>query len=133
MIEKIELLRKSRGWSQDELEQRAALAKGRISKWLSGQGHVHADHAWRLAKALAVDVDYLLDDEQEQPALAGQDKLAQPMALVKWLGAEEAMRRLTLDDRDARPARGEGPPPSSDPIHGHQVNGDSSRRRRGSA
>jgi transcriptional regulator with XRE-family HTH domain len=134
MIEKIEQLRKSRGWSQDDLERKADLAKGRISKWLGGQGHIHAEHAWRLAKALAVDVVYLLDDEQDRPKMVGRDEFELCTQLMKKLGADEAFRRLALDDREGRAVRGEGPfPTSGEPIHGHEVNGESPRRRRGSA
>lgn len=67
MLDKLMSSLTERGLDQDELEVLAGLAKGRITKWKDGQGEPSARQAVRIAKALNVDVVWLIDDEKTEP------------------------------------------------------------------
>lgn len=76
MLEKIEVLRVVRGLDQGELEVKAGLAQGRISKWKRGIGKgPSVQEGLRIARVLGVSLDYLADESEDDPL---QD-------LARWL------------------------------------------------
>lgn len=58
---RVKQLRRKRGWSQNELERRAALSVGQVNRIESGERakELSLESAFRLAQALDVTVDYL--------------------------------------------------------------------------
>lgn len=97
MLQKLDLLLKSRGIKQAAFERAAILSENRISKWKNGQGEPSASESLRMARILGVSVEWLIDDEKAYPA---------PQESVEWersvldliqalgLDKQEALRRL---------------------------------------
>jgi transcriptional regulator with XRE-family HTH domain len=61
--DKLRRLRKSRGWSQDELGAGIGIHGRHVGKYEAGRVLPNAETLLRLARLLAVSVDYLLRDE----------------------------------------------------------------------
>jgi transcriptional regulator with XRE-family HTH domain len=132
LVEKLIRLIKMRGYSQDAFERLTVLPRNRISKWVRGQGEPSARQLWRMAKALHVTIEFLLDDEIDGVE-APRNDLELAFAMVRRLGPEVAIRRLMLDERQDP----ESTTDKSDPTsysHGQHVGGDATadtRRRKG--
>lgn len=62
LSEKIMLLRKKQGWSQEELANRLNISRQSISKWESGQSQPDIDKIILLSQLFQVTTDYLLLD-----------------------------------------------------------------------
>lgn len=85
-----------------------------ITRWREGR-KIHLDHAFRLARQLGVSLDWLADDDREQPP--GQEMSAEMrkvMELVEYLGPAVAMARLTQ-----KPG-----PPEAGTVHRHNPDPD---------
>lgn len=67
MIEKLQQFFDEGVTKQRKLEVSAALATGRISKWKQGAGEIGASEALRMARALQVSVEWLIDEEKQWP------------------------------------------------------------------
>ena len=95
---KIEQLRRALGLDQAELESMTGLARGRISKWASGQGEPTIRQAHRLAAALGTSVDYLADESATEPVArpSVDPKIAGILEIVHELGPDIARRRLLM-------------------------------------
>lgn len=63
--EKIYMLRKKFGWSQDELAERLTVSRQSVSKWETGENIPETAKLVSLAKVFAVSVDYLIDERQQ--------------------------------------------------------------------
>lgn len=66
--EKIMLLRKQRGWSQEELAAQMDVSRQSVSKWESGLSIPDIDKIILLSKIFGTTTDYLLKDEVEDGA-----------------------------------------------------------------
>lgn len=102
MLEKICNLIAERGLTQDGLERGVKLARNRISKWKDGKGEPTARQLYRIARALGVSMEYLVDDDvqrpSERPAMTGDEEMV--WHLVRKLGVDLAIRRLMLTESD---------------------------------
>lgn len=58
--EKLQNLRKSRGWTQQELADKLYVSRTAVSKWESGKGYPNIDSLKSLAALFSVSVDELL-------------------------------------------------------------------------
>ena len=70
LSEKIINLRKSRGWSQEELAERLNVSRQSVSKWESGISNPDLDKIVAMSTLFGVTTDYLLKDattEQSEP------------------------------------------------------------------
>ena len=70
LSEKIINLRKSRGWSQEELAERLNVSRQSVSKWESGISNPELDKVVAMSTLFGVSTDYLLKDattEQSEP------------------------------------------------------------------
>ncbi|MBQ8858982.1 MAG: helix-turn-helix transcriptional regulator [Clostridia bacterium] len=76
LADKITTLRKSRGWSQEELAERIEVTRQSVSKWESGLSVPDLDKIVALAALFEVSCDYLLKENAEE-AFAGQDAPAE--------------------------------------------------------
>lgn len=97
MLDKILVAMDERGLDQDELERRAKLPKGRISKWKKGTGRIAAKQALAIARVLKVSLESLIDESSEVNLLSeNESDAAYLIQLFKDLGLtrEEAARRL---------------------------------------
>ena len=70
LSEKIILLRKRNGWSQEELAERLNVSRQSVSKWESAQSVPELDKILQLSSLFGVTTDYLLKEDAE-PTAAG--------------------------------------------------------------
>lgn len=72
--EKLQKLRKERGWSQEELASRIAVSRQAVSKWELGTAVPDTDNIVQLSKLFGVTTDYLIKDnldcDEDIPAVA---------------------------------------------------------------
>ena len=62
LSEKIINLRKSRGWSQEELAEKLDVSRQSVSKWESGVSNPELDKIVAMSTLFGVTTDYLLKD-----------------------------------------------------------------------
>lgn len=65
--EKLQLLRKQRGWTQEQLAERIYVSRTAVSKWESGKGYPSIDSLKALAQVYEVTIDALLSGEELMP------------------------------------------------------------------
>jgi transcriptional regulator with XRE-family HTH domain len=110
MVQKLDELLKLRGIKQAAFERSTLLSENRISKWKNGQGEPSATEALRMARALRVSLEWLIDDESDEPP---REELTAGDARLLWavralgLDAEEALR--LIDRGRAMPAAPKSP------------------------
>lgn len=71
--ERIQMLRKQRGYNQDQLAEMASLNRVTIAKYESGRIEPGAQALARIADALGVSIDYLMGREEEPHEHADDD------------------------------------------------------------
>jgi len=69
--EKILNMRKARGWSQEELADRAGVSRQAVSRWESGSAKPDADKIIILCDLFGISADYLLRDNYAGERTAG--------------------------------------------------------------
>jgi len=109
--DKIQALRTTKGWSQEELAKKLKTTGPNISRWENNNGYPSAEALRELGKAFDVSVDYFLYDEAPIRPLVGFkdqelldlfaeiDQLDQPARnalkrIIKALTNEKKMREL---------------------------------------
>ena len=80
--EKLQALRKARGWSQEELAQQINVSRQALSKWESGASVPDTENVVALSRLFGVSTDYLLLENGETTAQAAPT--AAPSAESKW-------------------------------------------------
>lgn len=104
LADKIILLRKKNGWSQEQLAEQLAISRQSVSKWESGTSIPDLDKIIKLSSLFGVSTDYLLKDEveeieyvdgTEEEACSGQD-------MIKNVSLEEANEFMELSERLAK-------------------------------
>lgn len=88
LADKMSLLRKKQGWSQEELADRMQVSRQAVSKWEGNQAMPEPDRIVALSRLFGVTTDYLLKDEMDMPE-------APPVQ------AEDGLRRLTGEEAHA--------------------------------
>ena len=63
MEEKIIMLRKKFGWSQEELAEKVCVSRQAVSRWENGTALPDAQNVLQLSKLFQVSTDYLLNDD----------------------------------------------------------------------
>ena len=93
LAEKIALLRRQTGWSQEELANQLNVSRQAVSKWESGASIPDLDKVLKLSALFEVTTDYLLKDEQEQPDAAvpvpQEEQSAEPCRTISLDEANE--------------------------------------------
>lgn len=79
--EKLQMLRKARGWSQEELAQQINVSRQALSKWESGAAVADTENVIALSRLFGVTTDYLLLEESEA---VGAPAAAAPVRENKW-------------------------------------------------
>ena len=69
--EKLQLLRKQRGWTQEQLAEHIYVSRTAVSKWESGKGYPSIDSLKALAQVYEVTIDGLLSGEKLMAVAAG--------------------------------------------------------------
>lgn len=95
LAEKIILLRKKSGWSQEELAEQLGISRQSVSKWESGASIPNLDKILEMSGLFGVSTDYLLKDEiEEQGIVGGMDFCEKEEG--RAVSAEEAYDFLNL-------------------------------------
>ena len=92
MMDKIMMLRKSKGWSQEELAEKLEVTRQSVSKWESGQSVPDLERIVRMSALFGVTTDALLKDEEEVAAAERADD--EPP--VRHVDMEEAQRFFAM-------------------------------------
>lgn len=80
--EKLQMLRKARGWSQEELAQQINVSRQALSKWESGASIADTENVIALSRLFGVSTDYLLLCESE--AASAPAAVTTPAKESKW-------------------------------------------------
>jgi transcriptional regulator with XRE-family HTH domain len=111
------------GWNQARLASEVEVSPNTASRWVNGEVRPFRPEALRLARALRLSLDYLADDEMDEPAtvpsLPPGDALVLEVFHALELDPHEAIRRLSLKSR-MQAERPEGlvePPDDRKPSH----------------
>ena len=75
--EKIAVLRKQNGWSQEDLAEQLQISRQSVSKWESGASIPDLDRIVKLSALFGVSTDYLLKDEIQDVAWSETDEPAE--------------------------------------------------------
>ena len=83
--EKILNMRKARGWSQEELADRAGVSRQAVSRWESGSAKPDADKIIVICDLFGISADYLLRDNYagERPVGAAGQKGPEQLVNIK--------------------------------------------------
>ena len=65
IAEKIIKLRKTNGWSQEDLAEKLYVSRQAISRWENGTALPDAENVLQISKLFNVTTDYLLNDDYE--------------------------------------------------------------------
>ena len=65
LTDKLVKLRKTNGWSQEDLAEKLNVSRQAISRWESGTAQPDASNVLNLSKIFSVTADYLLNDEYD--------------------------------------------------------------------
>ena len=65
--EKLQVLRKSRGWTQEQLSEQIHVSRQTLSKWEQGSVLPDTEYVLSVSRLFQVSTDYLLCDEYDQP------------------------------------------------------------------
>lgn len=95
LCEKIALLRRRNGWSQEQLAEWTGVSRQSVSRWEKGRSMPDADKIVRLSELFGVTADQLLRDDLDAPVPG------QPSAGAPSPAAESGPRHITeLDSYD---------------------------------
>ena len=88
LAEKIAILRRQNGWSQEELADQLNVSRQAVSKWEGGTSIPDLDKILKLSALFEVSTDYLLKDELEQPdataPLPKEERVTEPCRTVSF-------------------------------------------------
>ena len=98
LMDKIAQLRRSNGWSQEELAEKLDVSRQSISKWESAQSVPDLSRVIRMAELFGVSTDYLLKDELE--SLEPVESMAASGSSARLVTMEEAKAALEACDWD---------------------------------
>lgn len=91
LAEKIIMLRKKKGWSQEELAEQLDISRQAVSKWESGASVPDLDKIVNMSILFDVTTDYLLKEENREDDLSASDaKCVQEPGRVVTLGEANA-------------------------------------------
>ena len=63
--EKLQSLRKAKGWTQEELASQISISRQALSKWELGTAIPDTENVLQISKIFGVSTDYLLNDDYE--------------------------------------------------------------------
>jgi transcriptional regulator with XRE-family HTH domain len=123
---KLDMLMQASGLSQKGLSEAIGVDPARLSEWRRGRWRMPIEVGVRLAKALGVTAEYLVDDSQEGPPTRLDDEARYLLRIIADAGLTpgEVAKDLLRTLRWARTRQGEGstdleildlPPNVSDP------------------
>ena len=100
LADKISLLRKKCGWSQEDLAEKLNVSRQSISKWESAVSVPDLDKIIKLSQIFGVSTDYLLKDDQGEEDLSFIK--SEDDSTVRRISMEEASGYLDLMEKTSR-------------------------------
>ena len=97
--DKLILLRKKAGWSQEELAEQMDVTRQSVSKWEGAQSVHDLDKMIRLSELFGVSTDYLLKDEIEEVGNCGP---SEDTPSLRRVSMEEANAFLAVKAKTAK-------------------------------
>ena len=94
LADKIILLRKKAGWSQEELAAQLGVTRQSVSKWEGAQSVPDMDKVVQMSRLFGVTTDYLLKDEMEEPAPSEATDVSE--GALRRVSMEEAARYIDM-------------------------------------
>lgn len=123
---------KAAGVDQKDVAVRIGVSGSRISKWLKGTGAPPAGVLLRMSRVFQVPLEYLCDDEQDEPgvylaydeavrvdAVAKDSVERTVLILARTVGPERAVDLLASRLKAPAPSPSTGPPPVA--VHGRPL------------
>ncbi len=98
--DKLILLRKKAGWSQEELAEQMDVTRQSVSKWEGAQSIPDLEKIIRLSELFGVSTDYLLKEEIEDEEVV---KPANDTPKTRRVSMEEANAFLAVKEKTAKP------------------------------
>ncbi|WP_352407105.1 helix-turn-helix domain-containing protein [Acetoanaerobium noterae] len=95
LADKIILLRKKSGWSQEDLAEKLNVSRQSISKWEGAQSVPGMDKILQLSEIFGVSTDYLLKDSIELEEYVEQESKSEESSM-RYVSMEEANSYLDL-------------------------------------
>ena len=84
LSEKLIVLRKENGWSQEDFAEKLEVSRQAVSRWENGTALPDAQNILRISKLFRVSADYLLNDDfEEVPAADTAAEEARPLPRKK--------------------------------------------------
>lgn len=105
LAEKVAMLRKQKGWSQEKLAELLDISRQSVSKWESGVSIPDIDKIIRMSNLFGVSTDYLLKDELEdveQETVVGVEDTQEEEDFVRSVSLEEATVFMELSEKLSR-------------------------------
>lgn len=99
LADKIIMLRKKCGWSQEELAEKLNVSRQSVSKWEGAQSVPDLERILQMSQIFGVTTDYLLKDEIEETEYA-QDSVEDPD--VRRVTMEEANAFLEVKEKTSK-------------------------------
>jgi len=101
LAEKISLLRRQKGWSQEELAEKMDISRQSVSKWESGQSIPDLDKIIKISDIFAVSTDYLLKEDKEEDYADREmkEEACGEKEILRSISMEEAREFMALTQR----------------------------------
>lgn len=99
LADKIMMLRKKNGWSQEELAAQVNVTRQSVSKWESAQSVPDLEKILMMSKLFGVTTDYLLKDDMEEEECTGMEET---VPILRKVSIEEANEFLRVKDETAK-------------------------------
>ncbi len=101
LAEKIAMLRKQKGWSQEELAEQLGISRQSVSKWESEASIPDLDKILKLSALFGVSTDYLLKEEmaEDVPQLPVRAEDEQGEEMERYVSLEEANAFMDLTQK----------------------------------
>jgi transcriptional regulator with XRE-family HTH domain len=97
--EKISILRRQRGWTQDELAERVQVHTVQVSRWETGKMRPSRKTLQKIAEVLGVTADELRSGEQPLPQELSRDReLVERVQQIRELDPEDRAMILRMID-----------------------------------
>ncbi len=101
LAEKIMMLRKKNGWSQEDLAMKLDISRQSVSKWESTASIPDLDKLIKLSEIFGVSTDYLLKDEIEESEGISAGSFHEEKTELRKVSLEEANQYMNLVVRES--------------------------------
>lgn len=104
LAEKVAILRKQKGWSQEELAEKLGISRQAVSKWESESSIPDIDKIVGMSRLFGVSTDYLLKDDEpfRTEAVFTPEDTAEKSENIRCVSLEEANSYMELMRRLAK-------------------------------